>query len=153
MMMIRVTKRQQTGAALAIGLVVLLMLTILGVSNMNMTTLALKITGNTQNKNQAFQGAGAVLEQVFQAPKGSDYRINFASTDPQSHFPELVLDDTRAEADVRFISTNSGIRCPPGYTLGMNCPLFEITGQGRHTRSGARSVQVQGLYRQGIVER
>lgn len=47
----------QRGAALIVGLVLLLVLTVLGISGMNMATLELQMANNTQASQLAFQAA------------------------------------------------------------------------------------------------
>jgi hypothetical protein len=49
--------RKQRGAALIIGLVLLLAVTVIGVSGMNMATLELTMAGNMQAQQAAFQAA------------------------------------------------------------------------------------------------
>ena len=49
--------RRERGAALIVGLVLMMVLTILGVSGMNMATLELTMAGNTQSQEAAFQAA------------------------------------------------------------------------------------------------
>lgn len=58
-------KKQQSGAALVIGLIILLVMTLLGVSSMNSARTELKIAGNIQNKSSAFQVAEAAIQQVI----------------------------------------------------------------------------------------
>lgn len=54
---------KQQGAVLVIGLIVLLVLTLLGVSGMNNVTLEGKLTSNVQSLGMAFEGAEAGLVQ------------------------------------------------------------------------------------------
>ena len=54
-------KAHQTGAVLMISLVILLILTLLGVSGMNTTVLQERMAGNVQEMNTAFQAAEAGL--------------------------------------------------------------------------------------------
>ncbi len=49
--------RCEAGAALIVGLILLLVLTLLGVSGMNMATLELRMAGNEQSRQAAFQAA------------------------------------------------------------------------------------------------
>lgn len=140
--------RRQGGAALVIGLIVLLMLTLLGVSNMNMTSLELKITSNTQNKNHAFQGAASAIEQVMQAPVGSPLRINYTNTSAQV-FNTGTTNSVTSGATVSFVETAGGINCPLS-SLNMSCNFYKIRTTATHSPSGAVSVQEQGFYRPGI---
>ena len=56
-------KRKQTGAVLAIGLVVLLVLTLLGTGSINSVRMEEKMTANVQSLGMAFEGAEAALVQ------------------------------------------------------------------------------------------
>lgn len=143
-----ISRQRQRGAALVIGLIVLLMLTLLGVSNMNMTSLELKITSNTQNKNHAFQGAASAIEQVMQAPVGSAFRINFTNTAPQVFATDSHGSVTTA-ATATYVETAGGINCPLT-SLNMSCNFYKIRTTATHGPSGATSVQEQGLYRPGL---
>lgn len=61
----------QRGAAMVIALVMLLVLTLLATASARMTLLEERMTGNTQDRNVAFQAAEAALrsgEIVAQAP-------------------------------------------------------------------------------------
>jgi hypothetical protein len=50
-------RARQTGATLIVGLVLLLVLTVLGVSGMNTATMEITMAGNTQFQEDAFQMA------------------------------------------------------------------------------------------------
>ncbi|RLA29152.1 MAG: hypothetical protein DRR15_16565 [Gammaproteobacteria bacterium] len=56
---------KQNGAALVVGLVLLVVVTILAVSGMNTATTELAIARNNQNYENAFQAAEAGLEQAL----------------------------------------------------------------------------------------
>jgi type IV pilus assembly protein PilX len=52
----------ERGAALVVGLVMLLVLTVLGVSGMNTATLELVMANNTQSQQTAFQAAETAID-------------------------------------------------------------------------------------------
>lgn len=56
--------RAQSGAVLVVALVILLIMTLLGVSNMQSSTLQAKMANNNQSRHQAFQAAEAALAKV-----------------------------------------------------------------------------------------
>jgi len=56
---------RQNGAALVVGLVLLVVVTVLAVSGMNTATTELAIARNNQNYENAFQAAEAGLEQAL----------------------------------------------------------------------------------------
>lgn len=51
------SRHDQRGAVLVVGLIILMVLTVLGVSSMNTATLELTMTGNAQFHQEAFQAA------------------------------------------------------------------------------------------------
>jgi len=63
-----ISVKKQSGAALVVGLIVLLILTILGLSSMNSMTSELKIAANSQDHNSAFQAAAAGIAQMRNDP-------------------------------------------------------------------------------------
>ena len=58
-------RRRQQGAALVVGLVLLVVVTVLAVSGMNTATTELAMARNDQNYENAFQAAEAGLEQAI----------------------------------------------------------------------------------------
>lgn len=59
------TPRQQRGAALVVGLVLLVVVTVLAISGMNTATTELAMARNDQNFENAFQAAETGLEQAL----------------------------------------------------------------------------------------
>lgn len=55
--------QRQTGAALVVGLVLLLIMTVLGVSSIRTATLQERMAGNLRDNNLAFQAAEAALRE------------------------------------------------------------------------------------------
>src|SRR5262245_813742 len=58
-------RSRQTGATLVVGLVLLLVLTVLGVSGMNTATMEIAMAGNTQYQQDAFQMAEDGIDVVL----------------------------------------------------------------------------------------
>ena len=58
-------KRRQEGAALVVGLILLVVVTVLAVSGMNTATTELAMARNNQNYENAFQAAETGLEQAL----------------------------------------------------------------------------------------
>ncbi len=56
------SRHDQRGAVLVVGLIILMVLTVLGVSSMNTTTLELTMTGNAQFHQEAFQAAESGID-------------------------------------------------------------------------------------------
>lgn len=57
--------RRQNGAALVVGLILLVVITVLAISGMNTATTELAMARNNQNSENAFQAAETGLEQAL----------------------------------------------------------------------------------------
>jgi type IV pilus assembly PilX-like protein len=60
--------KKQNGAALVVGLVMLLVMTLIGVTSMNATRTELKIANNIKNHSNAFQTAAIMFERALVDP-------------------------------------------------------------------------------------
>lgn len=63
-------KHKQSGAALLISLIMLLLLTILGVATLRTTTIEEKMAGNLRDKDLAFQAAESAIREAETVLKG-----------------------------------------------------------------------------------
>lgn len=88
--------QQQKGVALVLGLVMLLVLTIMGVSSMSNTTLELKIACNSQTHNDAFQAAMSCVNS-------SIAQVDKAGTWPQVFNCQIPGANTTAVATVEYL--------------------------------------------------
>lgn len=69
--------QKQKGVALVVGLIMLLVLTIMGISSMSNTTQELKIACNFQNHNDAFQNALSCVDYgISKTTPGADYPLD-----------------------------------------------------------------------------
>ncbi len=66
------TGNRQQGAALVVGLVLLVVLTILAVSGVLTSTMELRMVRNTQSQERAFQAAEVAVENALANPVLSD---------------------------------------------------------------------------------
>lgn len=90
--------QKQKGVALVIGLVMLLVLTIMGISSMSNTTQELKIACNFQTHNDAFQGAMSCVNRAIN---------QVVPTDPMPQVFECEL----ADSNVVVTSTIDKLGC------------------------------------------
>jgi type IV pilus assembly protein PilX len=131
---------RETGAALIVGLILLLVLTVLGVSGMNTATMELRMAGNTQIQEDAFQMAEDAIDigiaqrnfttvgATTVAPLGTpnadrQARITFATTTP---VPDLAFS----------MGTSTG---------SVQAFHFDIVGVGQGS-GGATSTHTQSFY-------
>lgn len=97
--------QKQKGVALAVGLVMLLILTIMGISSMSNTTLELKIACNSQTHNDAFQAAMSCVNE-------SIVGVNRSGPWPQNNNCIIANSNTSAAVEItslgcRVIKDNS----------------------------------------------
>ncbi|HEX6992706.1 MAG TPA: pilus assembly PilX N-terminal domain-containing protein [Gammaproteobacteria bacterium] len=130
---------RQRGATLVVGLVLLLVLTVLGVSGMNMATLEVTMSSNTQFQQDAFQAA----ETGIDVPIAQRNFTTFAATTSSgsagdgTYESEAVFVDTTPVPDIAFsMGTSTG---------SVQAFHFDIRSVGKGPRN-AVSTHVQSFY-------
>ena len=139
--------RQQRGAALVVGLLMLVALTLIGVTTMGMSSMELRMASNAQNKSNAFQAAEAGLEIGL----GLTDAENITAAQPI--VPPTLVNAT-ATVNASFVGLipgrgngfTSGVSCPGSSPERTRCAHFQVTSVGQHLQSNARSMQLQGFY-------
>ena len=138
--------KRQKGVALAVGLVVLLVLTLIGVSSMSVTTLELRMASNLQSKNHAFQAAEAGLETTVKggldAGLFTGAGINVPLVLPTYNW--VVAGSTAAVTRspmVELVCRGRG----KIENASRSCVYFELRAVGLHAVSSAQSAQIQGV--------
>jgi len=137
---------RQRGAALIVGLILLLVLTVLGVSTMRTASLELVMAGNVQFRENAFQLASSGLDSVveearagaFDLVPADGWQLDLGVT------PIEALDGA-FESSVRF----RGEGQPYGsYSIDKYVfHHYQVDSEGRTDQRGARSLQSQGIVR------
>lgn len=123
----------QTGAALIVGLVMLLVMTVLGVAAMQTSLLEEKMAGNYRDQNLAFQAAEAALRDA-EADISSSGRI-FGLTNFAADCTAGLCDATGGLSEVWKDSTKE----PNGVALGTYtgaAPLALVACQPRYWIEG-----------------
>jgi type IV pilus assembly protein PilX len=156
--------RRQRGAALVVGLILLLVLTVLAISGMTTAALQLQMAGNEQFQERAFQFAEGGLEQamdagIFNTNTAVGTYDNIAAIDPIptrgtgqqiANCPE-VDDATTAEQCEYFLrfDLQAGQTAVPGGGFSLNSGFeayhFIIDSYGAAER-GAMSEHRQSFY-------
>lgn len=142
---------RQHGAALLVGLVLMMVLTILAISTMRTATVELAMAGNARYHEKARQLAEAGLVDGLgriNQPGG----IVPDANNPGNWLPTGVVGDLgdgtgdTYTLDIRYL--NSGM-APISYSQGDNAVrahFFELRSTGRTAARNARSVLVQGFF-------
>ena len=138
------------GAALVVGLLLLLVLTVLGTTGMVTATLELQMAGNAQWQERAFQAAEFAIEQAIHT---ADLRTTYTLASP-AEFPaaaggQAMPGSTTDAYRYRLYFDSSAIGLPPpnaapGET-GVVAYYFVVEGTGVSVR-GATDVHTQGFY-------
>ena len=128
-------RNAQTGATLVVGLVLLLVLTVVGVSGMNTATMEITMAANTQYQEDAFQLAEDGIEMAVgtrayatDSPRTVDWLNNGASPDR------------------RAVTTYRMNTPAPGSSVGeLEAFHFDTTSVGRGLRN-ATAQHTQSFY-------
>ena len=100
-------KKHQSGVVLVISLIMLLLLTILGITSMQVNGIEEKMAGNSRDQNIAFQAAESTLRQaetfILASPvdttyTGSNGLLNFNDTEPANFFTYSWVDSNSQQA-------------------------------------------------------
>lgn len=139
--------RRQGGAALVVGMILLMVLTLLAISGMNSATLELQMAGNAQYSENAFQAAETGVEEALR-----EARVNGTNT---SNIDPEKTEDVPGTTDQYKIRTlfnpNNGCTKVPsgGFSMGVGKGFkayhFDITSTGTSSRS-ATQTHVQAFY-------
>ncbi len=112
----------QAGVVLVIGLIILLVLTLIGVSGMQNTSLEEKMAGNLRDRNLAFQAAEAAMRDAEADIRNtaktalpriqgvSDFTLDCGAS-------TATTDDDGLCYSFPSIDYSSGVVIPPGFTI------------------------------------
>ena len=145
-------KLKQQGAALVVGLLLLLVLTVLAISSMGSAALETIMAGNEQYRQNAFQAAEAGIAANLSNPGQFIPGMTTANTTDNA-VSGSTSGDTYDTA-VAWKSSLPKVSCPGSEanfgtsTGGGSCDAFEITSTG-HSRRGSLAVNLQGLTKFG----
>jgi type IV pilus assembly protein PilX len=131
---------RQGGAALIVGLILLLVLTILAVSGVMTSTLELRMVGNTQLQERAFQAAEVAIEDALANPV-----LTTAAPIIQAPIPNPNAVDDQYEYVLRYVcETPVGA----GYSIGTGffAYHFQVDATGRTTSGNALAQHSQNFY-------
>lgn len=146
---------RQRGAALIIGLILLMVLTVLAISTMRTATLELLMAGNAQYRENAFRiaeaGVAARMRQAADDPATMDLALDC----PAPGDPALPPDATVAVPELNgehrtVVCFRKYTDVPTGSSAGkVGQYHYEVTADGSTEQRGARARLVQGFYQFG----
>jgi len=137
-------------------MILLLVLTVLGISGLVTATLELQMAGNVQNEERAFQAAEAGIENVLLDPALStswtlaNMNNSSAATYAQQNRKAYVTGSTTDQYEARsYYDTSAGGTAVPGggYSLGTGLEAYHfVTDSTGVAPRGARDSHVQSFY-------
>ena len=128
--------QKQNGAALAVGLILLVVLTLLAISGMNTASLNLQMAGNAQYYQNAFQASEDGIEQAIRYATFNPNTVSEAVT-PQNG--ATFTGDVNRQVDGQAQPAIWGSSWDSFSTYH-----FEIQSIGQSTRN-AQSTHIQGM--------
>ena len=130
--------RRQRGAALVVGLVLMLILTLLGVSGMNTASLELTMAANAQAQQLAFQAAESGIEMALTTP--------VTTTDAYAQASYSFGDGSyQVDTELRCIEMTRVPDGPLREDADARAMHFEVTAAGRGPRNASTRL-TQGFY-------
>ena len=137
-------RSKQAGATLIVGLVLLLVLTVVGVSGMNTATMEVTMAGNAQFQQDAFQLAESGIDtSIAQELYGLDgLTRNLAALGVPESDREAVITYMGPFTDIPDEANSAGI---PGATKAFH---FQVTSVSQGPRGGT-STHTQSFYIRG----
>lgn len=139
---------RQQGAALVVGLVLLLVLTILAVSGVFTSTLELRMVRNTQSQERAFQAAEFAVEDALGNPVLS---TSTTFSQPETVIPDTVTasypDGDRYSYELQFVGQSPLGTGMTGYSIGsaFQSYHFQVEANGVGP-DGAEADHTQSFY-------
>jgi type IV pilus assembly protein PilX len=134
------SSNKQKGAALIVGLVLLLVLTVLGISGMNTALLEMTMAGNTQAAQLSFQAAETGIDVAMSG--------NVSTSSPVT-YTDIGMDDDDSYSFTASIVCAGTTPVPEGiYSENGSARAihFDATSTGVQTVRNARSVHTQSVY-------
>lgn len=134
---------KQSGSALLVSLIILLLMTILGVTSMQTTTMQDRMAGNMKDRNLAFQRAEQALREAQRDLPGSvDAAISGFSVTDAEGWIKYFEDQGAFSSDKRYAThvqeipysvpqiCEPGNVCDEGFDTVQNRILYRITALG-----------------------
>ena len=132
----------QAGAALPVGLIMLLILTLLGVAGMQNARLQLQMSGGLQNQEYAYQSAEAGLSLAL-----ANETMSIGLDTGNRPFTIPAAGNDGATGTYRMIHTGAGPVPSGGFTVGsVVAQHFRISSTAQLANSDQAETHVQGLF-------
>ena len=142
---------KQQGAVLVMALVMLTVLTLIGVSSMSSSTLELKVAGNTQQHDTAFQAAQSVIDIASSEDPLNTNNYQVFITDSANPAFEQIINYASADGKATAQSATYWTGCKKNVCNSLEegkapfSNFFNVRATGMTVTGSSSSVQMQGL--------
>jgi len=141
--------QKQQGAALIVGLILLVVITVLAISGMNTATTGLAMARNDQNYENAFQAAETGLETVLAMGQfNTTVNVNVTKdiTEHESVTAQIVYESATLVPDKGFsLGVGSGISAYH-FNATATAASKRVAGGGTDTDRDSSAVHTQSFY-------
>ena len=148
---IKLQIRKQKGAVLVMALVMLTVLTLIGVSSMSSSTLELKVAGNTQQHDIAFQAAQTIIDIAASEDPLNTNNYQVFVTDPANPLFEQTINYASADGEATAQAATYWVGCKKNIGSSLEegkapaSNFFNVRATGQTITGSSSSVQMQGL--------
>ena len=145
-------RHRQAGAALIVGLILLMVMTVLGISGMSRAILDLRMADNSRQSQYAFEAAQSAIDRAMLDPNpitfdGVEPDDVVRQLDPVYAYPAAAEAPKATSTAVTIYRSEADLAPGSGWEAGtMRALHFEVGADGQSVARGARSQQVAGFY-------
>ncbi len=138
--------RKQQGFVLVIVLVMLTVLTLIGVSSMNNSSLELRATANAHQHQIAFNAVQSLLAYAISLKSSSLPVFDFQTTSTTAQTVGYTMTGTsNLSAKAVYAGCSVGVGSSLEQGKGFSYSFYNITGTGSNKTGTATSIQTQGI--------
>jgi hypothetical protein len=132
-------QHRQSGSALIVALVFLIVMTLLGLTTMSTSRLELKMAVNNQFANLAFQAAESGIDQVLRTP---NLKGQLGTTDTFTLSNSYTYGAHSAATTTNYVMETLA----PGYSIGTPALHYRISSTGSSAAGSGQAQNIQGFY-------
>ena len=146
-----ISLNKQQGAVLVMALVMLMVLTLIGVSSMNSSTLEMRVASNTQQHVRAFQAAQTVIDVAASEDPLNTNNYQVFITDTANPLFEQIINYTSADGKATGQAATFWVGCKKNIGSSLEegkapaSNFFNVRATGMTVTGSSSSVQMQGL--------
>ena len=138
--------KRQNGMVLVLSIVLLVVMTLIGISSMNSANMELRATANAQQHYNAFSAGQSLLEYTISSnavTTGGD-AIDYQTRDAVAQNVTETLNSVASIASIIYDGCSVGIGSSLESGKGVSYNFYNISGTGQNNATGT-AVSVQSL--------